>query len=306
MQVNIVNAGSIDLDRHLVLLRKSFGQSAWAAQIGATLTREFYLWKYFSTAGQAVIASVLADREVVSGVAALPTLFQTPGGVKKGWQIADIATVPSARKRGFYRACLKALIERLGDDMLVCFPNDNSRRGIEEQGFGFATELLTYVRPLNPFATAPRVIADSPAFREPDSAERGAGYSFFRTPDDLEWRYRRNPALRYDVVAVDEGHCVFRPFRLFGSTVSIVMEVVAADERAFCDLVRDAERAAAGCRLRANFIMTSSPLPAGLRARYLTLPQMLLPKRQALFVRMPGAMTPSPAWSVQIGDWDGL
>src|ERR1700693_6275314 len=108
--------------------------------------------------------------------------------------------------------------------MLVCFPNDNSRRGIEEQGFGFATELLTYVRPLNPFATAPRVIADSPAFREPDSAERGAGYSFFRTSDDLQWRYRRNPALRYEVVAVDEGHCVFRPFRLFGSTVSIVME----------------------------------------------------------------------------------
>jgi hypothetical protein len=186
------------------------------------------------------------------------------------------------------------------------FPTTIREEESKSRGFGFATELLTYVRPLNPFATAPRVIADSPAFKEPDSADRGASYSFFRTPDDLEWRYRRNPALRYEVVAVDEGHCVFRPFRLFGSTVSIVMEVVAVDERAFCDLVRDAERAAAGCRLRANFIMTSSPLPAGLRARYLTLPQMLLPKRQALFVRTPGGMTPSPAWSVQIGDWDGL
>jgi hypothetical protein len=73
-----------------------------------------------------------------------------------------------------------------------------------------------------------------------------------------------------------------------------------------CDWGWEAERATAARRRRANFIMTSSPLPAGLRTRYLPLPQMLLPKRQALFVRTPGAMTPSPAWSVQIGDWDGL
>lgn len=307
MQIKIANAGSIDLDHHILLLRKSFGQSAWAAQIGATLTREFYLWKYFSPAGEAVIASVLAEGEVVSSVAAMPTLFQTPEGVKKGWQIGDIATLPSARRRGFYRGCLNALVELLGDDILVCFPNDNSKKGIEGRGFSFATEVRTFVRPLNPFAAAARAIGNPPApFKQPACAERNGGYSFFRKPADLEWRYRANPACRYDVIAADEGYCVFRSFELFGSAVSIVMEVAAAGERAFCDLVRESERAAAGCRRRANFIMTSSPLPAGLRRRYLPLPQMLLPKRQVLFVRMPGAMTASAKWNVQIGDWDGL
>jgi hypothetical protein len=307
IQVKIGRASGIDLDRHVLLLRQSFGQSAWASQIGATLTREFYRWKYFSPAGEAMTASVLLDGELASSVAALPTLFRTPDGVKKGWQIADIATLPWARRKGLYRRCLQTLVDRLGEDILVCFPNDNSKKAIAGQGFGLAAEVRTFLRPLNPFATAPRLIADGVvSFREPDLAAPEAGFSFFRQPDQLEWRYRKSPACRYAVVATDTGHCVSRSFSLFGSTVSIVMEVAADGEGAFCDLVRQSEHVAAGSGMRASFIMTSSPLPQGLRKRYLPLPHMLLPKRQTLFVRMPGAKVPSATWNVQIGDWDGL
>ena len=65
-------------------------------------------------------------------------------------------------------------------------------------------------------------------------------------------------------------------------------------------------RGAGGKGMRANFIMTSTPLCSGLRRRYLALPETLLPKRQALYVRMPGAIPQSAKWNVQIGDGDGL
>jgi hypothetical protein len=48
MQSRIVKAGNLDIDRHVLLLNKSFQQSAWAVQIGTTLTRELHIWKYFS------------------------------------------------------------------------------------------------------------------------------------------------------------------------------------------------------------------------------------------------------------------
>jgi ribosomal protein S18 acetylase RimI-like enzyme len=309
MQVRIVDAGSLDIDRHILLLNRSFGQSAWAAQIGTTLTREFYIWKYFSPAGEAVISSVLTEGEVASSVSALPTLFQTPSGVKKGWQIADIATLPSARRRGLYRSCLSGLVERLADQMLVCFPNANSRKEIERQGFSYATDVRTFVRPLNPFAGRPAVTssANDPAtFEKSGSAGRRDTYSFFRNRDFLQWRYRTNPACRYDVISSDGGYCVLRSFDLFGSAVGIVMEIAADTERAAGELMRETERMAAGKGMRANFIMTSTPLVRGLRSRYLPLPRMLLPKRQALFVRTSGAMAPSASWDIQIGDWDGL
>ena len=309
MQPRIVKASSLDIDRHVLLLNESFRQSAWAAQIGTTLTREFYIWKYFSPAGEAVISSVLIQGEVVASVSALPTLFQTPSGVKKGWQIGDIATLPPVRRKGLYRSCLNALVGLLGDDLLVCFPNDRSKAAIEEMGFRFATDVRTFVRPLNPFApraAEARPESSSGAFEKLTPTGRSDRYSFFRNRDHLEWRYRKNPACRYDVVAADEGYSVLRSFRLFGTAISIVMEVGAASDRAFCDLIRKSERSAAGNRSRANFIMTSSPLPPGLRRRYLVLPQLLLPKRQALFVRTPGAGVSSAKWDVQIGDWDCL
>ena len=309
MQARIVEAASLDIDRHVLMLSRSFGQSAWAAQIGATLTRDFYIWKYFSPAGQAVISSVLVEGEVVSSVSAWPTLFHTPSGVRKGWQIGDIATLPSARRRGLYRRCLNGLVERLGGEILVCFPNANSRKEIEGQGFRFTVDVRTFVRPLNPFAARLEVARSEGNPWESVTlgpADRRDGFSFFKSRDYLEWRYQKNPACRYDVVASDRGYCIVRSFNLFGVSVGVVMEFAAEAEQPACDLVREAECLAAGKGMRANFIMTSSPLSRTLRARYAPLPRVLLPKRQALFVRTPVPTSPSTQWEVQIGDWDGL
>jgi hypothetical protein len=309
MEVKLVDASALDIDRHILLLREAFGQSAWAAQIGTTLTRQFYIWKYFSPIGEAIISSGLIEGKLASSVAALPTLFQTPVGIRRGWQIGDIVTAPWARKRGLYRRCLRALVEALGEDILVCFPNDNSRKEIEHQGFRFATDVRTFVRPLNPFAARSRAARPEGGYAKfdgSDSLSRSGNYAFFKNRDYLEWRYQKNPACRYESLSSNEGYCVFRSFNLFGSAVSIVMDTAASNEKAVCGLIRNSERISAANGRFANFIMISSPLPPGMRKRYVQLPRLLLPKRQALYVRVPGLSVPPPSWDVQIGDWDGL
>ncbi|MBR1269499.1 GNAT family N-acetyltransferase [Bradyrhizobium sp. AUGA SZCCT0222] len=309
MQVTVVNARELEIDRHIRLLREAFERSTWANQIGATLTREFYLWKYFSPFGEAVVSSVRDKGTIVSSVSAIPTLFRTPSGVINGWQVGDIATLSSQRSKGHYRTCLSALVEKLGSQLLVCFPNENSRRGIESQGFGLAADVLTFVRPLNPFATRSRL--DDPGnnritFGDFNPVDRDGSYSFFRSREYLEWRYKKNPACRYDIIQREEGYCVQRSFNIFGRKVGIVMEVAARSETALADLIKESESVGAGKGMQANFIMTSPPLYPSLRRRYLRLPQVLLPKRQSLYFRAPGAEQVPADWNVQIGDWDGL
>jgi hypothetical protein len=83
MRSRMVKASSLDVDRHVLLLNKSFRQSAWAAQIGTTLTREFYLWKYFSPVGEAVISSVLVEGEIAAAGSSCPLVSTIPTGLQK-------------------------------------------------------------------------------------------------------------------------------------------------------------------------------------------------------------------------------
>lgn len=309
MQVRLLAASSLDIDRHIELLRTAFGESAWARQIGDTFTPEFYRWKYFSPAGEAIIASLNGDDGLVASVSAFPTRLRTPSGEQKGWQIGDIATISSARRRGLYRKCLHALVERLGGDILVCFPNKLSRNGIQACGFGVAADVRTYIRPLiGRSRSAPSGHTDwdsleSCHFSEP---ARTGGYSFVRDREFLKWRYRDNPACAYELISTQGGYCISRPFVAFGRHVNVVMEVGAGNDRIFCDLVLDVERMAAKHGRGTNFVMTSRPMPWRMRMRYLPVPHRLLPKRQILLVRMPGEHPLQGNWDVQIGDWDGL
>ncbi|MGM5025773.1 GNAT family N-acetyltransferase [Tardiphaga sp. 862_B3_N4_1] len=309
MQVRLLAASRLDIDRHVELLRSAFGQSAWATQIGDTFTPEFYRWKYFSPAGEAVIASLSGEEGLVASVSAFPTRLHTPSGEQRGWQIGDIATVSSARRRGLYRKCLDALVERLGCDIMVCFPNALSRNGIEACGFGVAAEVRTFIHPLiGPGRSAPPDHAnwdslESCHFGEP---ARAGGYSFVRDREFLRWRYRDNPACAYELASRQGAYCVSRPFVAFGRRVNVVMEVGASNDRILRHLMCDVERTAAKQERVANFVMTSRPMPWRMRMRYLPVPHWLLPKRQLLLVRMPGGHPLQGNWDVQIGDWDGL
>lgn len=85
MQVRLLAVSNLDIDRHVELLRSAFGQSAWATQIGDTFTPEFYRWKYFSPAGEAIIASLSGEEGLVASVSAFPTRLHTPFGEQRGW-----------------------------------------------------------------------------------------------------------------------------------------------------------------------------------------------------------------------------
>ena len=309
MAAQIFDAHEMDLARHVAALRTAFRGSPWSGEIGATLTEEFYSWKYHTPAGRAKIACIRSGPEPVSGVSAFPMTFELPGhGLVRGWQIGDIMTVPDERGRGLYRKCLTALVEQLDDELLVCFPNDRSRRAMEQAGFAAVAEIKTFVRPvLIPFAGRGSTVPDAPGLfgLAGSSTTTPPSAGVHRNQEYLEWRYARHPVFHYQAVGEPEGVAVVRSFRLLGADVAVVMEFHPTDGLA-TPLLNKVHRWARENRLVACFLMANWFPMKPLRAGYLFVPPALLPKRQVLFVRYPRGRAIPLDWKTQIGDWDGL
>jgi RimJ/RimL family protein N-acetyltransferase len=195
METQVFEASGIDLAQYVTALRRAFQTSAWADEIGASMTEEFYRWKYNTPAGAARIARVLSDGAPISGVSAFPLLL---GGGKRepevGWQIGDIMTVPEMRGQGLYTKCLGALVEALDDQLLFCFPNERSRRAIERSGFLRVADVDTYVQPI--FAAGrPEVsqVLDLDQIDGPIDPASESWLGVFKDRSYLSWRYRHHP-----------------------------------------------------------------------------------------------------------------
>ncbi|OPY94262.1 hypothetical protein A5906_15065 [Bradyrhizobium sacchari] len=306
----VSEAHAISLSQHVTALRQAFGSSRWAGEIGVTLTEAFYRWKYDTPAGQAIIAYVRNGARPVSGVSAFPLIFNLPGrGPIKGWQIGDIMTAPEMRGRGLYRECLSDIVQRLDDQLLICFPNGQSQRAIEQAGFRAVAEVQTFVRPILPviggrlsedqneinFLDLSAVVSKNPPY---SSVHRDAKY--------LAWRYEQHPAFSYQVIGGGaEGFAIVRSFRLFGMNVAIVMEFHSTEGLA-ARLLHKVQRWTGKNGMVAVFLMANWFPFKPLRSGYFFVPPSLMPKQQVLFVRYPRAQTVDLRWRTQIGDWDGL
>jgi hypothetical protein len=74
--------------------------------------------------GDQRIATVTYGGDVASMVAAIPTVFARGMDRWTAWQICDIATAPSMRRRGLLRRRLAALLANLPTgDGVFCLPN---------------------------------------------------------------------------------------------------------------------------------------------------------------------------------------
>ena len=309
MLAQIFDAHKVDLSRHVAALRKAFHGSTWAGEIGATLTEEFYRWKYDTPAGRAKIAYVTTGSEPVSGLSAFPMTFERPNqALARGWQIGDIMTAPEARGRGLYRKCLSAMVEQLDEDLLICFPNSLSRRAIERAGFAPVADVETFVRPLLPsLVKRGPISSDQPRLldilRPAPMTPRCA--AVHKDPKYLAWRYIRHPVFGYQTVGGSEGVAIVRSFRLFGVNVAIVMEFNPVDGSA-APLLNKVHQWARKNGLMATFLMANWFPIKPIRSGYLPIPSALMPKRQVLYVRYPRGKTIQTNWTTQIGDWDGL
>ena len=308
MAAQILDANEVDLARHVAAMRKAFHGSPWAGEISATLTEEFYKWKYDTPAGRAQVAYVMSGSEPISGVSAFPMTLELPDhGLAKGWQIGDIMTAPEARGRGLYRKCLSALVERLDDELLICFPNNQSRRAIEQAGFAPVAAVETFARPILPALLRRGPASPGPPrfFAVAGTATTSQFAGVHKDRDYLEWRYARHPAFSYQTVGGAEGLAVVRGFKLLGANVVVVMEFHPTDGSA-AQLLKKVHHWGKENGMVASFLMANWFAAKPFRSGYMFVPSPLLPKRQVLYVRCPRGREDQLNWQTQIGDWDGL
>jgi GNAT superfamily N-acetyltransferase len=308
MHAQIFDPHEVDLSRHVSALRKAFHGSAWAGEISATLTEDFYGWKYHTPAGRAKVAYIMSGSEPVSGLSAFPMTFERPNqALARGWQIGDIMTAPEARGRGLYGKCLSAMVEQLNEDLLICFPNRLSRRSIEQAGFVAVADVDTFVRPLLPSLSNRGASLDEPKILEiPQSASTTSQFAaVHKDPQYFAWRYIRHPVFDYQAVEGSEGLAIVRSFKLFGVGVAIIMEFHPVEKSA-TPLLNKVHQWARQNGMIATFLMANWFPIKPIRSAYVYIPSGLMPKRQVLYVRYPRGKAVKMNWKTQIGDWDGL
>ena len=309
MEAQVFDVSDIDLALHVAALRRAFQTSTWADEIGASMTEEFYRWKYNTPAGTAKIACVVSSGAPVSGVSAFPLFFGGRGLEPEiGWQIGDIMTIPEMRGRGLYTRCLAALVEALDDQLLICFPNERSRRPIERSGFLRVADVDTYVHPLLGFCEAKGIqLLNLDRLDWPLEGLNGQSrLGVFKDHSYFSWRYLHRPNGIYQAVGGPEGVAVVRSFEVFGKSVAVIMEFHPTSLEGVRPLLAAVHRWAAMNQMRAAFLMTNWFPARPLKFSYWWIPPQLLPKRQSLYVRYPRGKALDCSWSVQIGDWDGL
>jgi hypothetical protein len=109
-------------------------------------TSAYYAWKYRTPWGPARVATVTYGGDAASMVTAVLTVFARGIDRRTAWQICDIATAPSLRRRGLLRRGLTALLANLPTgDGVFCLPNRSSHSLMLQMGFQDIGRLSLYV-----------------------------------------------------------------------------------------------------------------------------------------------------------------
>ncbi|MFC5508375.1 hypothetical protein [Bosea massiliensis] len=304
-----------------LLLQDGFSGSAFAATIKRELTPDFLSWKYSSPAGKSVLAVVERSGVPIAMVSASPLRLQDRNaGVRRAWQIGDIVTALPHRGQGLFRDCLAALVASLpAGDVVLCYPNANSRRELLNQGFTAVVDLAYSARPALWWSRASVNRLVKPLSFFGDLLHLGShDMHVARDADYLNWRYLDCPSRTYTVLIEGaannpEGVLIFRRFNDV-LPIAVIMDLLGT-EAAVVRLLSQLDREARKQGL--PVIMTIDAQPVGEHPTYPTMlrvPRPLQPKRMTLLAKIAGAPTPTSAtsaewrrtWHIQAGDWDGL
>lgn len=320
MDVEVTLVEEADLEKNLTAIRRGFGTHPFAAEILPTLTRDFYIWKHWTPAGRALIASVRQNADVVAIVAASPVRIVCPTGIVRAWQIGDIATVPEFRSRGLFRQSLESLRRAIPDgELMFCFPNPSALPEFLRQGFCPVGELACHARPVMPWVvphtrgSEPRTIEHFDVGISPAHD----GLAVLRDANYLEWRYHRCPTRRYGAAYCGspldpDGMIVVRRYRALGLGIALIMDMDSKNVQTTGALLAWAARWARQQQLHVLMTMADPPPLASMWRQWLVrIPSVMLPKRQVCVARVGDADTRRHRaqfgrWHLQAGDWDGL
>jgi len=249
VEPRLIVAADADLEGIALFQQRCFDGHAGEAEWAAVQTSDYYLWKY-TLLQPARIAELRCNGRLVAMCAAFPVQLSVGRGPVTGWQICDIATTPSERRKGFFKACMAVLAEGLpSSDVFFGFPNSHSAPQLAAIGWRSVDTLSPFagvihhrtaigtVRRVDRFGDAQDLLVRSVAPSDRLQIIRSSAYMNARYCSALR------PVNSCYVVrngAEDCGWIVLRTLRLFGVKVSVIMDAFAVDAVAQRSLIRHA------------------------------------------------------------------
>ncbi len=314
--VRVLNASELDVPAHAALQQRVFGSVLEENDIPlARLGADVFAWKLNPPQGEAQIAVVERGGAILSSCTAFPVELGAGERRFRGWHLCDALTAPEARGQGLFHAVLTTLRESLPeDDIVLAFPNGQSRGAFTRDRYAIAVDVPLWFRPVIGSVAAGAGVEPIESFGDEHDelatrlAAEGA-IATLRSADYLTWRYLRHPYFRYQLFELRRGEqvdglLVLNRMEARGRTSMWVMELVAVDHAAERELARTARSVAKAQGCDVVLAMSKSRLPGAVR-----LPPCFLPKKHVLMVRSAGTGEPREtsgwdAWDVQTGDWD--
>lgn len=321
MTIKVVSPDELDLQAYAHMQRQSFAELLQQSGVSDEfISPKYYQWKYRPPAGNARIALVFDEGEMVASNAMFPLKIAVGERELQGWQSCDTATVPKARGKGYFMKCLKVLEAELKPgEIFFGFPNKNSKRGFEKLGWRETQTVPAFVK-IIPFLWGRENAGEdigfdlvNGTFDPPETAT--VRPTLVRNAAYLRWRYEEHPTCKYSIYAhrmnhALDGYVVIREAEIMGRRAVLLMELHASSQAVERALLMKAKHC--GVKRGIHYVvMVSNYFTgwSGLLKGFILIPSRFLPKQQVL---MGSGTTPEThevmgeQWLVQLGDWDGF
>lgn len=319
-RVRVVRGSDVDHVALSSLQRDVFGDVLAKNGIPADrLAPEVFAWKLAPPAGEARVAVVEEDGDLLAACVMFPVQLTRGANRVRGWHVCDAATAPRARGRGYCSEAVRTLVATVApEEWAFAFPNRRSRGAFVREGFQATSRIPLWVRPVRRAMAAPEGVERVPelsriAAELDDLAVRCAeasGLTAHRSAAYLLWRYAAHPYFDYEVHALRRdgelrGLLVLNCMRAREHVSAWVMECLAPREADRRELALAARSIAHARGAEVVLSMSNVRLPGAVR-----FPRWFLPKQHMLMARRGGDAAPASKadaraeWTVYTGDWD--
>jgi hypothetical protein len=323
-EASVFSADQINFDELAQTQKQGFDDVATMKAAEEPRTSLYYQWKYCNPFGFARVAQIKESNQVVSSSTMFPLRIIYKGMQFPAWQTGDVMSLPSARGKGYYSACLKALGKEITqNEIFFSFPNKSSIRG-------FVIEDWSNRGTITAWAGLPSLISRT---SHPHFSNFSKISEFGKAQDDfntilsfkhgpmldkssvyMNWRYAKNPNYQYHCYSYTlngnlAGVIILRKAHLSGFNSALIMDLLCTETSTELKLLRFASALAREQRCKPLFTLNNRLSPAALIAGFCPVPAFILPKRQVLMARAIGPETMNIVnlpWHVQMGDWDGF
>lgn len=321
LQISKTDIDHIDIEQYCMLQQKSFAEIFASSQIdNSYLDSAFFKWKYNTPNGKARIAVAEENNEMLASVAMYPVVFIKDQELFNGWHFVEAATLPGARGRGLFKACMQELMDSLkNDEVIYVFPNKTSIHGTEKIGFQQLDHIPFYGKIVfrksrnsqTEFSSSCHFSLKQDAYAK--ALAKKNKIMIYRDADYMNWRYNSHPhASYYSYSAMQDdrvtGNIVVRPVKFRQRKFLLLMEFHSLNKEAEKEMLIFLRKIASieNCSfagLFSNNEFQSDFFATGM----IKAPSLLLPKQHILMgYKQNSEGLLKDDWFIQTGDWDAF